>query len=214
MIQQVFCPYLDCPCVIQQCLSCIDPPILIQLVMMMIAPELKNEHDDHGSPVPNECNRCRRSSHCTHTFINVNHNLTLSTFGIYEKVFVVLIVSWAVIVVTSTLIKICSALYNAFTVIWDFINPILERCLSSLKYIAHLIVGDRTKLYTEGTTPMFDQAREQSDRDNPRRSPRIAEKTFEKPNLHIDIPEHTELGRRDFCAESDAMRYTNKRRGG
>ena len=41
--------------------------------------------------------------------INVNHNLTLSTFGIYDKVFVVLIVSWAVIVVTSTLIKICAA---------------------------------------------------------------------------------------------------------
>ena len=133
--------------------------------------------------------------------INMNHNLTLSTFGIYEKVFVVLIVSWAVIVVTSTLIKICSALYAGFIVIWDFVNPILKHCISSLKSMAHLIVGDQTKLCEEGTKHMFDQAREQSDR--VRRAQRIAEKAFAKTNLHIDIPEHVE-----------AVRYTNKRRGG
>ena len=119
--------------------------------------------------------------------INMNHNLTLSTFGIYEKVFVVLIISWAVIVVTSTLIKICAALYAASIVIWNFIRPIL-RSISSLKYIAYLVIGNRSELCAEGTTPMFDQSREQSDQ--VRRSPRIAEKEFAKHNINNNIPEN------------------------
>ena len=69
--------------------------------------------------------------------------------------------------------------------------------------MTHLVVGDQAKLYAEGTTPMFDQAREQSDRDNPRRSPRIVEKAFAKPNLHINIPEN-----------SEKIRSINNRRGG